>query len=252
LEITLAAEPVFRVGDLIVTNTMLTSALVVVFLSVLAVVYKRNLSVDSPSRFQSLVETVLGFVLDLCEQTAGARVGRLVFPLVATFFIFILTANWLGLLPGFNTIKIVNFEGHEVPLFRSANSDLNMTVAMALISICTVQVVGVASQGLRGYIKEIFTPVLLAPVHIISEISHVVSLAARLFGNIFGGEVLLIVMYTLMPYVVPTVFLGLEMLFGAIQALIFTVLSIVYVALAAGHGANHEGDQSVGYEASSA
>ncbi len=83
-----------------------------------------------------------------------------------------------------------------------------------------------------------FTPVFMAPIHLISEVSHVISLAGRLFGNIFGGEVLMLVMYTLVPYVVPTMLLGLEVLFGFIQALIFTVLTVVYITLAAGpeHG----------------
>jgi len=234
LGITLAAEPVFRLGDLVVTNAMLTSALVALVLTSVAVTYRRVLSVDSPGRFQALIEWVLDFVLNLCEQTAGRRLGRRIFPLAATLFIFILSANWIGLLPGFGTIVIVNFEGHEVPLFRSANADLNMTVAMALISVGTVQALGILSHGIGGYIKELLTPVFMAPVQIVGEAAHVVSLAGRLFGNIFGGEVLLIVMYTVMPYVAPAVFLGLEVLFGFIQALIFTVLSIVYIAVAAG------------------
>lgn len=233
MEIALAPEPVFRLGGLVVTNTMLTSVLVMAILVILAAVYRSKLSVESPGRFQSLVEWALGFVLDICEDTAGRTLGRRVFPLVATFFVFILSANWIGLLPGFSTIKITNFEGHHVPLLRSANSDLNMTAAMALIAVGAVQVLGVSAHGVRGYLKELATPALLAPVHIISELSHIVSLAGRLFGNIFGGEVLLLVMYSLVPAVVPAIFVGLEVLFGFIQALIFTVLSTVYIALAA-------------------
>lgn len=233
LEITLAAEPVFRLGDLVVTNTMLTSLLVVVLLTIFALIYRRRISVEAPGRLQALVEWVLGFVLDIVEDSAGHSLGRRIFPLVATFFVFILTANWIGLLPGFNTVKITNFEGHHVPLLRSANSDLNMTAAMALIAVGTVQVLGVASHGIVGYLKELASPPLLAPVHVISEISHVVSLAGRLFGNIFGGEVLLLVMYALAPVVVPAIFVGLEAFFGFIQALIFTVLATVYIVLAA-------------------
>ena len=240
MEITLAAEPIFRLGDLVVTNAMLTSTLVVLVLSLVAVAYRRVLSMDSPGRFQALVEWVLGFVLNLCEQTAGQRLGRRIFPLVATFFIFILSANWIGLLPGFGTITVHNYEGHEVPLFRAANSDLNMTLAMAVISITTVQVLGISAHGIGGYLKEIFTPVFLGPIHIVGELSHIVSLSGRLFGNIFGGEVLLIVMYSLMPYIAPAFFLGLEVLFGFIQALIFTVLSVVYITLAAGTGSEVE------------
>lgn len=233
MEITLAPEPVFRVGELVITNTMITSVLVVAVLGVVAAIYRSVLSVSSPGRFQSAVEWVLGFVLNLCEQSAGPELGRRIFPLVATFFIFILTANWLGLLPGFHFIRVVNFEGHAVPLVRSANSDLNMTVAMALVAVGTVQVLGVAYRGFTGYLKELFTPIFMAPIHILSELSHVISLAGRLFGNIFGGEVLMLVMYTLVPYVVPALFLGLEVLFGFIQALIFSVLTIVYISLAA-------------------
>ncbi|NPV06667.1 MAG: F0F1 ATP synthase subunit A [Anaerolineae bacterium] len=233
MEIALAPEPVFKVGELIITNTMITSVLVVVLLTAAAAVYRSVLSVTSPGRYQSLVEWALTFVLNLCEQAAGRALGRRIFPLVATFFIFILTANWLGLLPGSHFVKVVNFEGHEVPLFRAANSDLNMTAAMALVAVGTVQVLGVVSRGFGGYLKELLTPVYLAPIHLIGEVSRVISLSGRLFGNIFGGEVLMLLMYTLVPYVVPAVFLGLEVLFGFIQALIFTVLTVVYITLAA-------------------
>jgi F-type H+-transporting ATPase subunit a len=178
------------------------------------------------------------FLYTLAVDTAGKKVGRRIFPLIATFFIFILTANWLGLFPLFGTLKIQGLHHEPVPLLRAANADLNMTVAMALISITTVQVLGLAYNGLKGYLKHLSTPPFLTPVHLISEISHVISLAARLFGNIFGGEVLMLVMYALVPILVPTVFAGLEVLFGFIQALIFTVLSAVYITLATGSG-NH-------------
>lgn len=240
MEITLAAEPVFEIGHLVITNTMITSVLVVLILGVAAIVYSRHLSVDKPGRFQSLVEWTVGFVLDLCESSAGKELGRRIFPLVGTFFLFILVGNWMGLLPGFSAIKITNFHGHTVTLFRSVNSDLNMTLAMALISVTTVQVLGVRAHGVRGYIKELSTPIFFTPIHLISELSHVISLAGRLFGNIFGGEVLMLVMYSLVPYGVPTIFLGLEGLFGFIQALIFSVLTVVYITLAAAPQSGHE------------
>lgn len=212
---------------------MLTTVLVVLVLTILGIIYRSTLSLESPGRFQSTIEWVLSWVLSMSESTAGRTLGRRIFPLSATFFIFILTANWIGLFPGFGTIMVTNCEGHHVPLFRSANSDLNMTVAMAIIAVATVQVLGVMTHGVMGYLKELATPLFLAPIHIIGEISHVISLAGRLFGNIFGGEVLMVVMYSLVPYFVPVVFLGLEVLFGFIQAMIFTVLSLVYIALAA-------------------
>ncbi len=222
------------VAGLVITNTMITSALVVLILLAVGAIYRMVLSVNAPGRFQSLMEWMLGYLLGLCEQSAGPELGRRIFPLVSTFFIFILSANWIGLLPGFHFIKIANFEGHHVPVVRSANSDLNMTIAMALVAVITVQVLGVWSRGVKGYIKELTTPIFLTPIHLISELSRVISLSGRLFGNIFGGEVLMLVMYTLVPYVVPVIFLGLEALFGFIQALIFSVLTIVYISMAAG------------------
>jgi F-type H+-transporting ATPase subunit a len=236
IEISLTAEPLFRIGPVAITNSMLTSILVGLALVIGSLVLYRRWSLV-PGRFQSVVEMGIGFIYKLCVGTAGEKVGRRIYPLVGTFFVFILMANWGGLLPGYGAITIRNFEGHEVPLFRPANSDLNTTVAMALISIVTVQVLGISARGVFGYIKEFFEPisfmsVILFPVHVLGEISHVISLSVRLFGNIFAGEALTIVMYVMIPLLVPSMFLGLEMLFGFIQAMIFTVLSIGYIALA--------------------
>jgi len=236
IEISLAAEPLFQIGPMAFTNSMLTSILVGLALVIGSLVLYRRWSLV-PGRFQGVVEMGMRFIYTLCVGTAGEKVGRRIFPLMGTFFIFILVANWGGLLPGYGVLTIRNFEGHAVPLFRPANSDLNTTVAMALISIATVQMLSISVRGVFGYIKEFFEPisfmsVILFPVHLIGEVSHVISLSVRLFGNIFAGETLTIVMYVLIPLVVPTMFLGLEMLFGFIQAMIFTVLSIGYIALA--------------------
>ncbi len=247
----LAAETIFHLGPIPITNSMLTSVLVVILLLVLAWLATRKMQLI-PGRYQALWEIIVEFLLDLSVDTAGKKVGRVVFPLIATFFIFILTANWMGLLPGIGPsiyVAVAEATGHgaaeivHVPLFRAANADLNMTAAMALLSITVVQIAGVAANGIKGYLKHLASPPLLAPVHIVSELSHIISLAARLFGNIFGGEVLVTVMYSLVPVVVPAVFLGLEVLFGFIQALIFSVLSIVYIALATAGGHEEHGEQ---------
>jgi len=119
-----------------------------------------------------------------------------------------------------------------------------MTLAMALIVVVLVQYLGIRAHGPGGYIKELFTPAFLGPIHIIGELSRIVSLAFRLFGNIFGGEVLVTMMYALTFVLIPTVFLGLELFFGLIQALIFTILTIIYIQLAvSGHGDGH-GDEA--------
>ncbi len=235
----MAPDVLFHIGPFVVTNSMLTAWVVMIFLVGVSLLATRRMSLVPESRLQNLMELIVEFLLDLAEKTAGSQVGRRVFPLVATLFIFILTANWFGILPGVGTIKLVDphHPEHAAPLFRAATSDLNMTIAMALIVIVVVQVLGVTMNGLRGYLKELSTPLLLTPIHLIGELSHVISLSARLFGNIFGGEVLLAVMFALVPYFIPVIFMGLEMFFGFIQALIFSVLTIVYISLAAsGHG----------------
>ena len=128
-----------------------------------------------------------------------------------------------------------------MPFLRGPNADLNMTLAMALLAIGIVQIAGVAAHGARGYWKELSTPWPLTPIHLISEISRVISLSFRLFGNIFGGEVLLTVMYALLGGIfvgfATFIFLGLEVFFGLIQALLFSILTLVYISTAvAGHG----------------
>ena len=107
-----------------------------------------------------------------------------------------------------------------------------------------VQITGVVSHGAGGYLKELFTPVWLGPVHVIGELARIISLSCRLFGNIFGGEVLVTVIYSLTKVFIPVIFLGLELLFGFIQALIFSLLTMSYIILAvAGHGSDEEHEE---------
>jgi F-type H+-transporting ATPase subunit a len=138
-------------------------------------------------------------------------------------------------------------EPHQVlvPLFRAPNADLNMTLAMALVTFTTVQVLGIRAHGVGGRIKHMADPPFLLPIEIISEFGRIISLSARLFGNVFAGEVLLAVMYALanavkiavIPLLVPVIFIGLELLFGTIQALVFALLTAIYITMAAGdHG----------------
>jgi len=196
-----------------------------------------------PSGLQNLAEMVVETLLGMVEPVAGPKLGRRIFPLIASLFIFILTANWIGLLPGFGTIGIREVrESHSilVPILRPANSDFNTTIAMALITIILVQAAGIRAHGVLGYLKELATPWFLTPIHLISELSHVLSLSARLFGNIFGGDVVLTVISSLVPFLAPVVFLVLESLFGLIQAIIFSMLSMIYFTMAAGsHQAEH-------------
>ncbi|MCX7622984.1 MAG: F0F1 ATP synthase subunit A [Thermomicrobium sp.] len=250
--------------DLRITNSFLTMLLVMLFLVVSGWWIARRAQLV-PGRAQSVFEMVVEFLLGLVEGTAGKRLGRRIFPLIGGLFIFIIIANYTGLLPGIGTIGIKESAEHAalaategaaehgkvalVPLFRPPSADLNMTLAMALISYVAFQVAGVSAHGLWGRIKHMANPPFLLPIEIISELSRIVSLSFRLFGNIFAGETLLTVMYgianaikiTVVGLLVPVIFLYLEVLFGFIQALIFAVLTLIYIALASADGhAEHE------------
>jgi F-type H+-transporting ATPase subunit a len=200
-------------------------------------------------------------------------------------FVFIWIANLSGLLPGVGTIgsyhektetaEVAHVEdgeheeeegttvaatddhaeeGHHkvlVPFIRPPNADLNMTLAMALIAVGSVQILGIRAHGFGGRIKHMADPPFLFPIEVIGEVSRVVSLGARLFGNVFAGEVLLGVMFALgaalkialLPVLFPVVFLFLEVMFGTIQALVFSLLTVIYITLAAAHGHGDDHDE---------
>lgn len=244
---TLVPEGIFKLGPLVITNSMLMSLLAVIMLSALVIWLSRGMRVI-PGRKQNFLEAIIEALVDLVEQTAGRRTGRVILPLIGTLFIYILFANWLSLLPGVGTllwhhsVPSVGLKegGQTVPLLRAPNADLNMTLAMAVLTIVIVQVAGVVSNGAGGHFKA-----YLNPLHLIDELARVLSLSIRLFANVFGGEVLLTVMLALsfvaaiavIPVVVPAIFVGLELFIGLIQALVFALLSLVYITLAvAGHG----------------
>ncbi|MEA2527641.1 MAG: F-type H+-transporting ATPase subunit a [Thermomicrobiales bacterium] len=149
-------------------------------------------------------------------------------------------------------------EHHKVlvPFLRAPNADLNMTLAMALITFLVVQVVGIQAHGVGGRIKHMASPWWIFPLEVIQEFARIVSLSFRLFGNIFAGEVLLAVMYAmaaaikiaLIPVLFPVVFLFLEVLFGTIQALVFALLTLIYITLAASGHDDHAEEHAHGHE----
>ncbi len=314
VHVELAAETLFHIGPIPVTNSMLTMFIVMGLILLVAAAIARRAK-PIPGRAQGAFELVAEFLLGLVEGTAGKRAGRRIFPLVAGIFIFIIFANYSGLLPGVGTIGYwheeeaaaeassggetagqhseagteedhapasegeeaveVNVadgeaeegdEAHEedeahkvlVPFFRSPNADLNMTLAMALLTFTVVQVAGIAAHGVGGRIKHMADPWWIFPLELIQEFARIISLSFRLFGNIFAGEVLLAVMFAmanaikiaLVPVLFPVVFLGLELLFGAIQALVFALLTLIYITLATagGHGDEEHG-HAAGHEA---
>jgi F-type H+-transporting ATPase subunit a len=161
-------------------------------------------------------------------------------PLVATIFLFILFSNWLGLLPGVGSF-IIHEDGGRVPLLRSPASDLNFTLALAITAVLAVNVLGVAALGAAKHGKKFFNfsnPIafFVGILELISEFARMISFSFRLFGNVFAGEVLLVIMAFLVPYLIPLPFLFLELFVGFIQAFIFAMLTLVFTAAAVAEG----------------
>ena len=161
-------------------------------------------------------------------------------PLIASLFFFIITANWAGLLPGVGTVGFFHEGGEFIPLLRGATADLNTTVALALVSVVAIQYFGFTTIGFRysSRFLNFSNPIyfVLGLLELVSEISKIISFAFRLFGNIFAGEVLLAVMAFLMPFIVPLPFLMMELFVGFIQALVFSMLTAVFLQVAVSHG----------------
>lgn len=223
-----SSKKLFFLGPIPVTDSVFSTWVVIGVLMLLVFFATRNMKMV-PSGFQNLVETVIEALMGIIDQTAG-RNGRRFAPLVLTAFLFILTANWIGITPFFG-----NMTG-----FKSPNKDLNTTVAMALVVFFVVQFFAVKTLGVGGWLKEFVVP---NPLHLLSEISRPLSLSLRLFGNIFAGSTLVHEILVLAPYAT-FVFLGLELFVGAVQALIFTMLTLVFLSIATtGHGHGHEESQ---------
>ncbi len=232
LHISLAAEPLFHIGPVIITNTIFTAWIVMALLVIASFLATRKMQLV-PSGLQNFGEAIVEMLYDIVEGVVGAR-ARVVFPIIATFFIYIVVANWMGLLPGFNSLGVWGDDGkgHEIfiPIFRAANSDLNMTLGMALIAFILIHAGGLIVHKPLGYLKHLAGPLpILILINVAIESFVPVSLSVRLFGNIFAGEVLLLVMRA--P-VIGAAFMVLEVLFGLIQGLIFTMLSLIFLGIA--------------------
>lgn len=240
MHISIAAETLFHIGPLPVTNSLLVTWITIVIFLIIGILVRLKIKIV-PTGLQNIMELVLEFfykmVTDAFENEEKARKY---FPLVMTLFLFVLCINWLGLLPGFGSIGFQRLEhGHEafVPLFRGASADLNTTLALALISVFMIQVFSIQSLGFKGFLGRFIklkNPIMffVGVLELIAELAKIISFSFRLFGNIFAGEVLLVVMLTLTKFVVPVPFLFLEIFVGLIQALIFSLLTLFFIKIA--------------------
>ena len=181
---------------------------------VIAIAYlaTRRLSIV-PGAWQNILEMAITAIMDQIEGILGSK-GKKLAPLIITLFLFLLVANWLGLIPG----------------FTSPTADLNTTLGLALMVIGLVHVLGAVNKGPINYLKHFFQPYWpFVIINIIEELAKPITLSFRLFGNILAGEVLLIILGILVPYIIPTAWLAFSLFVGVIQAFIFTMLTMSYL-----------------------
>lgn len=238
MEITLFAEKIFELGPLPITNTLLTTLITTFLLAAFAITVSKKISLVPTSKIQLATEITVETIFSTIEDLGDTKRAQRFFPIIATFFFFILVANYLGLMPGFNTIGFNEIHhGKEVfvPLFRSVNSDLNVTLALALVSVGVTHYYSISSLGIVDYLKRYFSinPVNLfvGLLEIIAEITKILSLSFRLFGNIFAGEALLMTISSLFAFVLPLPFIFLEIIVGFVQAAIFMMLTLVFMVI---------------------
>jgi len=234
LHISISAEKIGYLFGIPITNSILTTWFVMAFLVVLSYIATKNLSLV-PSGFQTIVEMAIGGLHDFFRNITGNEKINRFFPLIATIFIFVIISNWSGLLPGVGSIGFKN-NGVFTPLLKGTTADLNTTFAIAIVAVGSFQYFGIKELGLSYFKKFINfkSPIafFIGLLDIVSEISKVISFAFRLFGNIFAGEVLLAVIGSLIPLIAPLPFLGLEVFVGFIQALVFSMLTAVFLNMA--------------------
>ena len=225
-----------NLGGLPITNTLLMSWVVIITLGILGFVIGKNVKLI-PSRMQTLLEALFSFVYDYIAETLESRdMARKFFPLLLTIFLFIFTANMLEFTPGIGSVGF--FHGEEFsPLLRSANTDLNATLALAIISFLVIELTGIFTIGIWKYAQKFvsFRSVMGFAVGIIelfSEIARLISFSFRLFGNIFAGEVLILVVGYFVPYFLPVPIMMFEVFVGFIQAAIFALLTLFFIKIA--------------------
>ena len=227
-------ETIFYIGQFPVTNTILNTLLVDAMIVGGVFYLAKKLTLVPTNPFQNAVESIIETFYNLTESNAQNKASK-IFPYFMSFFLFILLANWSNLIPGVGTIGIRQEHGELIPLFRGATSDLNATLGLALISAIATHILSIRTIGVKEYLGRYFSlnplNLFIGILEIVSEITKVISLSFRLFGNIFAGEVVLLTVSSIFAFVFPLPFLLLEVIVGMVQALVFSMLTMVFMAI---------------------
>ncbi len=234
IRISLQPEYIFSLGGLKITNAFLTSVLDVIFLLIIAIFFysQRN------NHKNILVRGIRVLVFEILKivdmVTEDRKFSEKILPLIATFFIFISGADLLALIPGFLGSFFIKTPAGRLSLLRSPNSSLTTTVALALFSVIATQYFSIKKLGYKKYLGRFLNfanplKLVLGFFRFISELTKILSFSFRLFGNIFGGEVMLLVVVFLTMYIVPVPFMLIVVFDDIIQAFIFSILTLVFI-----------------------
>ncbi len=238
ISVKLAPYIVGYVGGIPITATLLT-----VWLTMIVLVAVAHFAGKSPKmvpgKLQSMFEVLLGGVFDyVAEVLESKKLAKRYFPIIMTIFLFILTMNWIGLLPGVTSIGIYNAYDKFIPLLYPPASDLNITIGFAIVAFVTIEVAGVLAIGVWKYAGKFInfkSPLgfVIGIIELLSELARLISFSFRLFGNIFAGKtLLLVVMFLATPYLLPIPLIAYEFFVGFIQAFIFAILTLYFIKLA--------------------
>jgi F-type H+-transporting ATPase subunit a len=211
----------FKPGAEVIPDFIVMSLVVLVIVSAICLIIRSRLSVENPGKLQLALEEAVSFLYGMVDDFIGPK-GRNYVSLVGTMFIFILIGNLMGLVPG----------------LKSPTSNINVTLGCALTVFVYYQFHGIKEQGLVNYVKHFMVPpgapvaiaVIYFPIEVISHLSRVLSLSVRLFGNIFGEDLVIIILASLVPFVLPLPMMVLGLVTASLQAYIFAMLTTIYLA----------------------
>ncbi len=236
ISVVLKAEQLGSVFGFPITNSLIMAWLVMALLIFTAYIFGRSLSLV-PGKIQAGVEWAFeGAIAYMAEVLESEALARRFFPLVASIFIFIAVINEIEFFPGVGSLGLWH-ASEFLPVLRAPTTDLNFTLALAMIAFFTIEVTGIAMLGFFKYAGKyvnLKSPVGFAVglIELISNLGRLVSFSFRLFGNIFAGEVMVLVAGYFLPYVLPAPLMGFEMFIGLIQALVFAMLTLFFIKLA--------------------
>ena len=255
IHISLKAEPVFHLGPLTVTNSMIYGAICALIIASLMVWAASKIKINGQKGFSQIIDVIVDYILTLLEGPLGSRANAVKYaPVFGTYFVFIIFTNLLSLLPIVGPGLTVHTAEGSVPLLRPFTADLNGTIAVSIIAIVMVQILSVRAQGAKKHFQHYFTDKPWNPIaffigilEVFGEFTRILSLSLRLFLNTAVGEILVAVFTSMIaahgrtPLAVIPILL-FEMLVAGIQAYVFTILAATYLGLAIAHADDSHDD----------